>query len=130
MRKFVVGFMLVMLAATVSGLQIEHILPQMWRTNWPVTGKDQAARVILERERDLVVNRLGNLTLVTAPLNPLMSNSAWPVKREALGQHSKLELNAMVLSLDEWNEMTIRDRAGSLAKVACRLWPARDSLIP
>jgi hypothetical protein len=111
-------------------LQIEHILPQTWRTHWPVSGKDQAATLLLEKEREQNVDRLGNLTLVTAPLNPVLSNSAWPMKREALREHSKLELNAMVVSLAEWNEAIILDRARSLAKVACRLWPSRGALAP
>ena len=107
-----------------DALQVEHILPQTWRTHWPVTGIDGTTRLLAEQERDRVVNRFGNLTLVTAPLNPAMSNGAWSVKREALREHSSLRLNAAVISQETWDEQRIGSRARGLAEVACRVWRA------
>lgn len=69
-------------------LNIEHVLPQKWREHWPV-GSDPTAVY----ERDIHVNRIGNLTLLTESLNPSISNSAWDVKRPALRKHSLLLLN-------------------------------------
>lgn len=106
-----------------EALQIEHILPQNWRPHWPVTTSDPTARVLAEQERDLNVHRLGNLTLVTAPLNPSMSNAAWPAKRQALREHSSLRLNTAVVSEEIWDEKRIESRARALAAVACRVWP-------
>jgi hypothetical protein len=112
-----------------ESLEIEHLLPQAWRTNWQVKGVDAAATLLAEQERDRVINRIGNLSLVTAPLNPAMSNAAWSTKREALKEHSNLRLNAIVLPLDAWDERSIEHRARSLAAVACRVWP-RNELLP
>jgi hypothetical protein len=111
-----------------DALQIEHLLPQEWRMNWPVTGSDEAARLLAEQVRDRAFNRIGNLTLVTDRLNPAMSNAAWAMKREALRDHSKLELNAEVISLPSWDESAMEKRALRLAAVACLVWPSATVL--
>jgi hypothetical protein len=106
-------------------LQIEHILPQAWRQNWSVEAADDTSRALLEQARDRSVNKIGNLTLVTAPLNPAMSNGAWGAKRAALTEHSNLRLNAQVVApaTADWNEEAIEKRARTLSALACRIWP-------
>lgn len=104
-------------------LQIEHILPQAWQTYWPVSADDEAAKLLAEQERERVVNRLGNLTLVTGPLNIPMSNGPWTDKRAALDEHSNLRLNAGLKAVESWDEAAIEARARTLAEVACRVWP-------
>lgn len=109
-------------------LQIEHILPQAWQTYWPVTAEDEAAKLLAEQERERVVNRLGNLTLVTGPLNIPMSNGPWTDKRAALEEHSNLRLNAGLKAIQLWDEAGIEQRAKTLAAVACRVWPRPGSI--
>lgn len=104
-------------------LQVEHILPQSWSRWWPIQSNDEATDLLRRQERDGAVNRIGNLTLVTEPLNPAMSNGAWSEKRAALSEHSNLRLNAELALLDAWDEGAIEQRALALAAVACRLWP-------
>lgn len=104
-------------------LQIEHILPQSWRQYWPVDTDDETRRALLEQARESAVNRIGNLTLVTGPLNLPMSNGQWTDKRSALSEHSNLRLNAWVVSSTTWDEETIEARARELAAIACRVWP-------
>ena len=106
-----------------DALQIEHILPQSWQKSWPILSDDEASGALLEQERDRAVNRIGNLTLVTSPLNPLMSNGPWTDKKAALSEHSNLQLNVQVASMDTWDETAIENRAQDLAAVACRVWP-------
>lgn len=104
-------------------LQIEHILPQAWQTYWPVTAEDDAEKLLAEQERDRVVNRIGNLTLVTGPLNIPMSNGPWADKRIALEEHSNLRLNAGLKMVEVWDEAAVEARAKLLAGLACRVWP-------
>ena len=104
-------------------LQIEHILPQSWDTHWSVDLADPAALELAEQRRSARVDRIGNLTLITAPLNVEVSNGPWDVKREGLCEHSQLILNSLVVDLPEWDEDAIDKRARELARVACRVWP-------
>jgi hypothetical protein len=106
-----------------DALQIEHIMPQSWRRYWPIISDDEASRTLLEQARERAVNQIGNLTLITGPLNLPLSNGPWTDKRQGLSQHSNLRLNAAVSSLATWDEKTIEARARELAAVACRVWP-------
>lgn len=54
-------------------LTVEHLMPQAWKTYWPLPADDPAATA----QRDAAVQTLGNLTLVTSALNPSMSNGPW-----------------------------------------------------
>ncbi|MFF3557353.1 HNH endonuclease family protein [Streptomyces tsukubensis] len=69
-------------------LTIEHVMPQSWRDNWPPLENDLSEGA----DRDELVHTLGNLTLVTARLNPTLGNMAWEDKRQWLGKHSLLRL--------------------------------------
>lgn len=111
-----------------DSLQIEHLLPQKWRAHWPIECDDDAERALLEMERDRVRNRLGNLTLITGPLNIPMSNGPWSDKRLAIAQHSNLQLNAGLDAVESWDEDRIADRAKSLAAVAIRVWARPDAV--
>ena len=106
-----------------EALQIEHIIPQTWRTYWPVVHPDAAGRVLVEQDRERHVNRIGNLTLVTGPLNLSLSNDPWAAKRAELRKHSKLELNALLIAEDEWGESSIVDRGQWLADEVDKVWP-------
>lgn len=109
-----------------DNLQIEHVMPQHWSTNWPVLGEDSSATVVAEQERERRINRIGNLTLVTGTLNPSMGHAPWEEKRVELEKHSKLMLNADVVTATTWDESAIDARAEALAKIACRVWPRPD----
>lgn len=120
-----------------SGLEIEHVMPQGWRTHWnpePTLGPESAA------ERDRLVNTLGNLTLVTRSLNGSLSNRPWTDadaaglkeggapgkgKRTLLNDFSLLVLNKDILKdhLDVWTESDIKTRSASLASAICQIWP-------
>lgn len=106
-----------------DALHIEHVLPQEWTAHWPLAEPDAAERELLTQERHRAKHRIGNLTLVTGPLNIPMSNGPWPDKRAALAEHSNLRLNAGFSSLETWDEAAIDLRARELASVACRVWP-------
>src|SRR4029077_1511281 len=102
------------------GLTIEHVLPQDWEREWPLP--DGADLAQARFERDEAKHRLGNLTLVTAKLNPKMSNGPWPVKREALQQYSVLLMSADIRVAEAWDEDAIAHRTAKLADVALTVW--------
>lgn len=121
-----------------SKLEIEHVMPQGWRTYW-----DDGAAKNLEAatRRDHSVNTLGNLTLVTQKLNGALSNRPWtdeaasavaPTgkdaglgKRSLLNRYSVLLLNKDIVDLHDagWTEQDIAIRNGRLAEAISLVWP-------
>jgi hypothetical protein len=116
--------------ALPAGLSIEHALPQSWQDSWPVAPDDEEAATM----RQAHVNRLGNLTLVTQPLNSALSNAGWSAtdtggasKRKELARRSVLLINQQLCEHAEWNEQLIDERSADLAERILRTWPAPDS---
>lgn len=116
-------------------LTIEHVMPQSWRDNWPPLENDLSEGA----DRDELVHTLGNLTLVTARLNPTLGNMAWEDKRQWLGKHSLLRLtHGTLLSAPPntdisdwataWDEHRIRTRGTYLASLSLDIWPHADDL--
>lgn len=113
-----------------ADLSIEHALPQQWQDNWPLphdVSEDQATVA-----REAHVHRLGNLTLVTQPLNAALSNSSWdgqnggPSKRAALAAASVLLINQQLVQHQAWDEQRIDARGIELAERILRTWPRSE----
>lgn len=112
-----------------SSLTIEHIMPQKWKGAWPIPGYEASdidefdpayrSKVLA---RNAVVDKLGNLTLLTQKLNSSVSNGPYSVKMPAIRAHSSLALNRDLNAWGSWDEATIRERAEVLFKVARRIW--------
>ncbi len=119
-------------------LEIEHVMPRGWRSYWgdDIKGDtDHAAR------RDILINTLGNLTLVTKKLNGTLSNRPWsdleaalvaPSGREAgvgkrslLNGFSILVLNKEIVEshVNIWTEADIEERAKQLTEAVITIWP-------
>jgi hypothetical protein len=98
---------------------IEHVMPRKWIATWPLGPSTT------EAERDQVVHRLGNLTLLTGRLNSKVSNGPWAGKRAALKEHDVLKLNIDLLDAggEVWNEETIRRRTDELIQSIIEIWP-------
>lgn len=116
-----------------SALTIEHIMPQRWRESWPIPGFDvlddgDADVDYLNRqaERDAVIDRLGNLTLLTGALNSSVSNGPYSVKMPAVRSHSSLALNRDLSQYENWDEASITARGLSLFENASRIWMAPE----
>jgi hypothetical protein len=107
-----------------SGLTIEHVMPQKWRDHWPLPEDAVDAHVASVR-RDVIVDTLGNLTLVTSSLNPALSNAAWADKRPELLKYSKLNLSRYFheKDADVWDEASIAKRSDLLAHALLAIWP-------
>jgi hypothetical protein len=119
-----------------AGLEVEHIMPQGWRTHWdtqPPLSMEQAVA------RDMHVNTIGNLTLVTKSLNGALSNRPWTDseaaglkdggepgkgKRSLLDSFSLLVLNKEILQnhVASWDDEDISSRSKTLAEAICAIW--------
>jgi uncharacterized protein with ParB-like and HNH nuclease domain len=122
---------------TIEGqLTVEHIMPQQWIENWPLpdgtvgmsmtdlweAGPDDP-RAAATRRRNAAVQTLGNLTILTQPLNSAESNSAWTVKKPALLRNSLLPINQQLHDVEAWDEAVVEVRGQDLFRRALRLWP-------
>jgi len=112
-----------------SELTIEHIMPQKWRSHWPVPGFEHVAegeidvdQLAREVEREQAINKLGNLTLLTHSLNATVSNGPFSVKMPAVRAHASLALNRELNAFDHWDEETILQRGQALFEVARKIW--------
>ncbi|NRD64162.1 DUF262 domain-containing protein [Corallococcus exiguus] len=112
---------------TVDGdLSIEHVMPQQWEANWPLSkaavakagGHEEA-----EQKRDVLVHTLGNLTLLTQELNASVSNGPYVDKQKHITANSALRMNTYFQTEAEWDEDGIRKRGEMLAMLATKLWP-------
>ena len=100
-------------------LSIEHLLPKSWEKNWPLDpGVSQLAA---KQRRDSAVQTIGNLTLVTQPLNSDVSNGPWKMKRPEIEKYSLLRMNQGWP--EDWSENRIEDRGRQLLATAKVLWP-------
>jgi hypothetical protein len=97
---------------------IEHVMPQSWETNWPA-GEGN------EQTREALLHVVGNLTLLTAPLNTKVSNEGWTEKKKRLQAHDALFLNRLMLDKwdTHWDETTIAERTAYLSDAMCQVWP-------
>lgn len=107
---------------STNELTIEHIMPQ---TLTPIWKKNLGADFNLVHEKYL--NTLGNITLTG--YNSKMSNKPFSEKRdmEKGFKESRLFLNRMLSSLDEWNEDAIINRANYLKDKALKIWKYPES---
>ena len=76
-----------------------------------------------ERARQRVVDTIGNLTLLTSPLNASIGNGPINEKLVAIGDHSLLRLNkAIRVEGDHWTENEILGRGRELFQFAKAIW--------
>ena len=103
--------------------------PQGWERHWTHDlqfGNSDEDKLRLNR----LVNRIGNLTLVTARTNSKLTNHPWSYKANLLEQDN-LEMNRRLLGdMDGniWNEEEIDRRTRQLAEYVIRIWPSVDVL--
>jgi hypothetical protein len=106
-----------------SVVQVEHLIPQSWQQNWPVPLEPTDTLSFRQADRDGVVHRIGNLTLVSPGMNTAMSNSAWGAKQGHLRQHSTALITLRYLERSHWDETEVHTRGQQLIDTMFRLWP-------
>ncbi|MBO9425532.1 DUF262 domain-containing protein [Labrenzia sp. R4_1] len=91
-------------------VHVEHIYPQT-----PENGEkfDHHAQI---------VNRIGNLTILSSKINTSLKNKTFSEKKEKYA-NSELQLTLELLAHEEWNPESIDNRQRKLAEMAPRIWP-------
>lgn len=119
-------------------LQIEHVMPQKWRTHWSDGISDDP---IAGGIRDRLVQSIGNLTLLTGSLNASLSNRPWldsdaekvapsgqeagKGKRSLIDKYSLLVLNKEIVQnhADSWTDDDITSRGLAITSDLVEIWP-------
>lgn len=102
-----------------KALSVEHLMPQHWQEHWPLPPGTASSDAAAERES--LIHTLGNLTLVTQPLNSALSNGTWAHKREEILRSSALTLNRSLPF--EFDDAAVQRRGHALAELAQAAWP-------
>lgn len=109
-----------------NSLTIEHVMPQGLKPEeWPYPEQESADKQEQDSRRQTLLHSLGNLTLLTQPLNSEVSNGPFSAKRPEITKQSLLVLNSYFQRFsddDTWNEDTIIERGKRLAELALRVW--------
>lgn len=112
------------------GLWTEHMLPQTWNEGWPfedgvyVEPRSDDPKA---QNRNRLVHTLGNLTLLSSPLNISAGNKGFAEKKLKFKKHTKLFLNDWFAKKSRWTEAEIRERGKHLADLATKIWPGLDA---
>ena len=115
--------------ALEDSLTVEHVAPQSWTRHWQDDLKVGTSEEDQWRMSE-VVHRIGNLTLVTQPMNNDLSNNPWSYKAGRL-EEDNLEMTRRLLDDmkgEVWNEAEIVRRSIQLAGYVNRLWPDAEAL--
>lgn len=107
-------------------LSVEHVLPQSWGLGWPSlsgAGLTHESGTEEALDRNAILHRLGNLTLITGALNSSLGNDDFAAKCAKLDQHSILALNKTIVAAGTWDEAKIAQRGAMLAERALAIWP-------
>lgn len=109
-----------------SSLTIEHVMPRGFNPEeWPYPAQETAEEREQESRRWTLLHSLGNLTMLTQPLNSEVSNGPFNLKRPEITKQSLLVLNSYFQRFsdnDVWNEQTILQRGFDLAAQAVKVW--------
>jgi hypothetical protein len=90
-----------------STVHVDHIYPQK-----PTSGSKRMTQM---------VNRLGNLTLLSAPANTALSNSPFGEKLNAY-RDSAFTITNKLANYEVWDEDAITARQASFAELAKKIW--------
>lgn len=96
---------------------IEHIIPQQFWDNWQDTVNsftEGMAKDDIEQARKVLINSLGNLTILKNGKNSSLGNKSWLDKKERFRTGSYNEID--ISSHDSWGKDTIAERGKKMLK--------------
>jgi hypothetical protein len=97
--------------------QIEHILPSAWQAFWKEEMESFTQKMNEDKKEHsmkVLLNTLGNLTILGSEKNPHMGNNSWEIKKEGFttGSYNEIEVS----KYDKWDYKSIRDRGEKMLK--------------
>lgn len=104
---------------------LEHLMPQNWEENWPAPSDLNELELFeFKRERNRIINTLGNMAIITQSLNSSVSNNKWQKKLNSGLREKAVDLITMkeVVNKPKWDEKAIAERAEWLATKANEIW--------
>jgi hypothetical protein len=93
---------------------LEHIMPQD-PSKWNLSDEEA-------EKFDLYVNRIGNLTILTASDNSAIKNEPF-VDKQNFYRNENLVINQSVLAATKWDSTEIEKRQDELAGHIVAIWP-------
>ena len=109
---------------SLNEYSLEHIMPKKWRNNWGNNLNEEQSR-----QRDQLLLKLGNLTIITSSLNSSIRDADWETKKNGRGNKKGLNTYATGIQIFEkylqepiWNEDKIRERNEDLFEHAKNIW--------
>lgn len=107
-------------------LQIEHLMPQSWFNHWELPPDSEPTKA--ELERNMLINTIGNLTLISGSLNSSISNGPWSHKRIEILKYNSINMNREFHDpkYEDWDEGAIKARSRRLAKLFCKAFPRME----
>ena len=107
-------------------IQIEHVMPRTWSTYWGnemnnyLNAHSSLNVDEIERAKNILVNTLGNLTVIQDIKNAGIGNNPWATKRGAYlnGSYSEVEI-ATNTSWDPWEHDSIKARGKKMLNFLC-----------
>ena len=99
----------------IESTTLEHILPQE-PSQWGLNANNE--------EVEVLIHRLGNLTLLTNQDNARIQNSPF-VDKKTVYLEENLKINEQVLSSSDWGKDEIVLRQEALSGFITTLWPRR-----
>lgn len=97
-----------------SSTTLEHILPQK-PEQWALDAKNK-------ERHPLIVNRIGNFSLLTGTANSGLSNKPFKDKKKFY-KDENLKINSAVVDHSSWTESQIVKRQEWLANYITKIWP-------
>lgn len=110
-----------------ADLWVEHLLPIAWHEGWPFEDGVFVERTAEDPKvyaRNLLIDTLGNLTLLSSRLNQSSGNKSFDKKMKKFEDHTGLFLNKWFNRKSVWAEAEIRERSEHMADLATQIWPS------
>jgi hypothetical protein len=100
----------------VGDFEIEHVLPQNPDNSWSASFTKSTAK--------LLVDNIGNLTLLTEKMNQDVSNGPYAKKKEKFGLESRFRISRKLADENAvWTPDSIKKRTNEMAEWAMLRWP-------
>jgi hypothetical protein len=96
-------------------VNLEHVLPQNPSNLW---------NYISDEDKALYCKRIGNLALLTTPINTQAGNDSFAFKKQFYAQSDYL-LTKNLTAYESWDKDSIASRQTMLAGIAVKAWPLK-----
>ena len=107
-------------------VQIEHIMPKTWNTHWSqemnvyLNAHQSLTKEEIEKAKNVLINTLGNLTVIQDIKNAGIGNNPWFTKKESYlnGSYSEIQI-ATEKEWNPWSYASIKARGETMLKFMC-----------